>query len=64
MVDLTFTPQIEILSVEDAPRRRHWNDGDKVRVVEESQLGHRQVELLPVSRTRRQDRDQGTGEWI
>ena len=53
MVDLTFTPQIEILSVGDALRRRHWNDGDKVRVVEESQLGHRQVELLPVSRTRR-----------
>ena len=43
MVDLTFTPQIEILSVEDAPRRRHWSDADKIRVVEESHRGHRQV---------------------
>jgi transposase len=43
MVDLTFTPQIEILSVEDAPRRRHWSDADKIRVVEESHQGHRQV---------------------
>lgn len=43
MVDVTFTPQIEILSAEDAPRRRHWNDADKVRVVEESYRGHRQI---------------------
>jgi transposase len=43
MVDLTFTPQIEILSGEDAPRRRHWSDADKIRVVEESHRGHRQV---------------------
>ena len=43
MVDLTFTPQIEILSAEDAPRRRHWSDADKIRVVEESHRGHRQV---------------------
>ncbi|WP_199259392.1 IS66-like element accessory protein TnpA [Paracoccus binzhouensis] len=43
MVDLTFTPQIEILSAEDAPRRRHWSDADKIRVVEESHQGHRQV---------------------
>lgn len=43
MVDLTFTPQIEILSAEDAPRRRHWSDADKIRVVEESHWGHRQV---------------------
>ena len=43
MVDLRFTPQIEILSAEDAPRRRHWSDADKIRVVEESHLGHRQV---------------------
>ena len=43
MVDLTFTPQVEILSAEDTPRRRHWSDADKVRVVEESHLGHRQV---------------------
>lgn len=43
MVDLTFTPQIEILSAEDAPRRRHWSDADKIRMVEESHRGHRQV---------------------
>lgn len=43
MADLTFTPQIEILSAEDAPRRRHWRDVDKIRVVEESHRGHRQV---------------------
>jgi transposase len=43
MVDLTFTSQIEILSAEDAPRRRHWSDADKIRVVEESHRGHRQV---------------------
>ncbi|MAU44556.1 MAG: IS66 family insertion sequence hypothetical protein [Yangia sp.] len=43
MVDLTSTPQIEILSAEDAPRRRHWSDADKIRVVEESHRGHRQV---------------------
>ena len=28
---------------EDAPRRRHWSDEDKIRVVEESHRGHRQV---------------------
>lgn len=43
MVDLTFTPQIKILSVEAAPRRRHWSDADKIRMVEESYRGHRQV---------------------
>jgi transposase len=43
MVDLTFTPQIEILSAEDGPRRRHWSDAEKVRLVEESYRGHRQV---------------------
>ena len=43
MVDLKFTPQIEILSAEDSPRRRHWSDADKIRVVEESHWGHRQV---------------------
>jgi transposase len=35
MVDFMFTPQLEILSAEDAPRRRHWSDADKIRVVEE-----------------------------
>ena len=43
MVDFKFTPQIEILSAEDGPRRRHWSDADKIRVVEESHQGHRQV---------------------
>ncbi|MHC9237585.1 IS66-like element accessory protein TnpA [Pseudooceanicola sp. 502str34] len=43
MVDLTFTPQIEFLSAEDVPRRRHWSDADKIRVVQESHRGHRQV---------------------
>jgi transposase len=43
MVDLTFTPQIEILSAEDAPRRRHLSDADKIRVVEASHRGHCQV---------------------
>ncbi|WP_425098596.1 hypothetical protein [Tropicibacter sp. S64] len=42
MVDLTFTPQMQILSAEDAPRRRHWSDADQIRVVEESHQGHRQ----------------------
>ncbi|WP_238547883.1 hypothetical protein [Meridianimarinicoccus roseus] len=42
MVDLTSTSQIEILSAEDAPRRRHWSDADKIRVVEKSHQGHRQ----------------------
>lgn len=43
MVDLKFTPEIEILAAGDVPRRRHWNDADKLRVVKESYLGHRQV---------------------
>ena len=43
MVDLKFTPEIEILAAGDVPRRRHWNDADKLQVVKESYLGHRQV---------------------
>jgi transposase len=43
MANLTFTPHIEILPAEDVPRRRHWSDADKIRVVEESHRGHRQV---------------------
>lgn len=31
MADHKFTPQIDILSAEDAPRR-HWSDADKIRV--------------------------------
>lgn len=43
MVDLTSGSQIEVLSAGDAARRRHWCDADKVRIVEESLVGHRQV---------------------
>jgi transposase-like protein len=43
MADLTFTSHIELLPVEDVPRRRRWSDADKIRVVEESHRGHRQV---------------------
>jgi transposase len=32
----------ELLTVEDAGRRRAWTDEDKVRIVEESLRGHRQ----------------------
>jgi transposase-like protein len=41
MADFTFTPQIEILPVEDAPRCQHWSDADKIRLVEESYRGQR-----------------------
>lgn len=34
--------EFEVLSVEDAARRRAWTDEDKVRVVAESLRGHRQ----------------------
>jgi transposase len=34
--------EFEVLSVEDAARRRDWTDDDKVRIVEESLRGHRQ----------------------
>ncbi len=43
MVDLTSEPEIEVLSAADAARRRPWSDADKIRVVEESFVGHRQV---------------------
>jgi transposase len=43
MADLTSEPEIEVLSAADAARRRHWSDADKVRIVEESLVGHRQV---------------------
>lgn len=43
MADHKFRPEIEVLSAADAPRRRHWSDADKIRIVEESFLGHRQV---------------------
>jgi transposase len=43
MVDLASEPEIEVLSAADAARRRPWSDADKVRIVEESFVGHRQV---------------------
>jgi len=43
MRDLMFEPKIEVLSAADGVRRRHWDDADKVRIVEESFRGHRQV---------------------
>ncbi|MFC0202640.1 IS66-like element accessory protein TnpA [Paracoccus rhizosphaerae] len=36
-------PHIEVLSAADGVRRRHWSDEDKLRIVEESFVGHRQV---------------------
>ncbi|NDW32751.1 transposase [Salipiger sp. PrR007] len=43
MVDLKCTPEIEILAAGDVPRRRHWSDANKLQVVKESYLEHRQV---------------------
>ena len=43
MADLKFTPEIEILAAGDVPKQRPWSDTDKIRVVKESYLGHRQV---------------------
>lgn len=43
MADHKFRPEIEVLSAADVPRRRHWGDAEKIRIVEESFLGHRQV---------------------
>ncbi len=43
MVDLRCDSEIEVLSAADVPRRRHWSDADKLRIVEESFVGHRQV---------------------
>jgi transposase len=43
MADLRCEPEIEVLSAGDAARRRHWSDADKLRIVKESLVGHRQV---------------------
>jgi transposase len=43
MADHKFRPEIEVLSAADGPRRRHWSDADKIRIVKSSFLGHRQV---------------------
>ena len=43
MSDFISRPQIEVLSAADGSRRRQWSDEDKLRIVEESFVGHRQV---------------------
>ena len=43
MSDFIHRPQIEVLSAADGVRRRQWSDNDKLRIVEESFVGHRQV---------------------
>lgn len=43
MSDFIYRPQIEGSSPADGVRRRHWSDEDKLRIVEESFVGHRQV---------------------
>nr|WP_320178895.1 hypothetical protein [Roseovarius pacificus] len=43
MSDFINRPQIEVLSTADVDRRRHWSDDDKLRIVEESLIGHCQA---------------------
>jgi len=43
MADHKFRREIEVLSAADVPRRRHWDDAEKIRIVDESFVGHRQV---------------------
>jgi transposase len=43
MADHKFRPDIEVLSAADGVRRRRWSDADKLRIVEESLVGHRQA---------------------
>ncbi|RFP85257.1 transposase [Rhodobacteraceae bacterium 63075] len=43
MSDFIHRPQIEVLSAADGVRRRQWSDEDKLRIVQESFVGHRQV---------------------
>ena len=43
MSDFIHRPQIEVLSAADGVRRRQWSDEDKLRIVEESFVDHRQV---------------------
>ena len=38
----THSPPIEIFTADEAGRRRHWSDEDKLRIVEESYRGVRQ----------------------
>ena len=39
---LSNFPNVEMLSLEDTPGRRHWSDQDKLRIVKESFEGVRQ----------------------
>ncbi|MDD7973840.1 IS66-like element accessory protein TnpA [Roseinatronobacter alkalisoli] len=43
MSDFINRPQIEVLSATEGERRRYWSDDDKLRIVEESFIGHRQA---------------------
>lgn len=43
MSDFINRPPIEVLSAADGERRRYWSDDDKLRIVEESYIGHRQA---------------------
>ncbi|MFD2741737.1 transposase [Sulfitobacter aestuarii] len=43
MSDFINRPHIEVLSAADGDRRRYWSDDDKLRIVEESFVGHRQA---------------------
>ena len=43
MSDFIHRAQIEVLSAADGVRRRQWSEEDKLRIVEESFVGHRQV---------------------
>jgi transposase len=43
MSDFIHRPQIEVLSTADGVRRRQWSEEDKLRIVGESFVGHRQV---------------------
>lgn len=36
MVDHSFIPHVEVLSVTDSGRRRRWSEAEKIRIVEES----------------------------
>ena len=42
MSDFNIRPQIEVPPAADGARRRHWSEEDKLRIVEESFVGHRQ----------------------
>ena len=43
MSDLKFASNLEVLSASDLARRRSWSMAEKLRIVEESFVGQRQV---------------------